>query len=39
MKKNTNEAKSFYEKALEIKPNEEYPKTKIEKINSVLKFD
>lgn len=30
------EAKSFYEKALEVKPNEEYPKTKIEKINSIL---
>ena len=30
------EAISFYEKALEIKPNEEYPKTKIEKIKSIL---
>ena len=34
--KKYSEAKSFYEKALEIKPNEEYPKTKIEKIKSIL---
>jgi dipeptidase len=30
------EAKSLYEKALEIKPNENYPKEKIDKINSIL---
>jgi hypothetical protein len=30
------EAKSFYEKALTLKPNEVYPKTKIEKLNSIL---
>ena len=30
------EAKSFYEKALVIKPNENYPKEKIDKINSIL---
>ncbi len=30
------EAKSLYEKALKIRPNEEYPKNKIEKINSIL---
>ncbi|MBK7630916.1 MAG: C69 family dipeptidase [Ignavibacteriales bacterium] len=30
------EAKSFYEKALELKPGEEYPRIKIEKIKSVL---
>jgi hypothetical protein len=30
------EAKSFYEKALTIKPNENYPKEKLEKINSIL---
>jgi hypothetical protein len=30
------EAKSLYEKALTFKPTEEYPKSKIEKINSVL---
>lgn len=30
------EAKSFYEKALAIKPDEVYPKTKIEQINSIL---
>jgi dipeptidase len=34
--KKYNEAKSFYEKALTLKPNEEYPKTKIEKIKSIL---
>jgi dipeptidase len=30
------DAKSFYEKALTYKPSEEYPKNKIEKINSIL---
>jgi dipeptidase len=30
------EAKSLYEKALKIRPNEGYPKNKIEKINSIL---
>lgn len=30
------DAKSFYEKALELKSGEEYPKSKIEKINSIL---
>lgn len=34
--KKYSEAKSLYEKALEIKPDEEYPKTKIEKIKSIL---
>lgn len=30
------DAKSLYERALTYKPSEEYPKTKIEKINSIL---
>ena len=30
------DAKSLYEKALVLKPGEEYPKNKIDKINSVL---
>jgi len=30
------DAKSLYEKALTYKPSEEYPKNKIEKINSIL---
>lgn len=30
------DAKSFYEKALVLKPGENYPKNKIEKINSIL---
>ncbi len=34
--KKYDEAKSFYEKALVIKPNETYPKEKIDKINSIL---
>ena len=34
--KKYDEAKSFYEKALVIKPNENYPKEKIDKINSIL---
>jgi len=34
--KKYSEAKSLYEKALTFKPTEEYPKSKIEKINSVL---
>ncbi|MBE0551892.1 MAG: C69 family dipeptidase [Ignavibacterium sp.] len=34
--KKYSEAKSLYEKALEIKPNEEYPKTKVEKIITIL---
>lgn len=34
--KKYSEAKSFYEKALVIKPNEKYPKEKIDKINSIL---
>lgn len=35
-KKKYSDAKSLYEKALSYKPSEEYPKNKIEKINSVL---
>jgi hypothetical protein len=35
--KEYSEAKSYYEKALKFKPNEEYSKIKIEKINSILK--
>jgi hypothetical protein len=34
--KKYSEAKSFYEKALVVKPNESYPKEKIDKINSIL---
>ena len=34
--KNYVDAKSFYEKALTLKPNEAYPKSKIEKINYIL---
>ncbi len=34
--KKYSEAKSFYEKALVVKPNENYPKEKIDKINSIL---
>ncbi len=34
--KKYSEAKSFYEKALAVKPNENYPKEKIDKINSIL---
>ena len=34
--KKYSEAKSFYEKAIVIKPNETYPKEKIDKINSIL---
>lgn len=36
VEKKYSEAKSFYQKALEIKPNEVYPKQKIEKIESIL---
>jgi hypothetical protein len=36
VEKKYSEAKSFYQKALEIKPNEDYPKQKIEKIESIL---
>ena len=34
--KKYDEAKAFYEKALIFKPNENYPKEKIDKINSIL---
>jgi hypothetical protein len=34
--KKYSDAKLHYEKALSFKPLEEYPKTKIEKINSIL---
>ncbi|MCU0365491.1 MAG: C69 family dipeptidase, partial [Ignavibacteriaceae bacterium] len=36
VEKKYSEAKSFYQKALEIKPSEVYPKQKIEKIESIL---
>lgn len=36
VEKKYNEARSFYQKALEIKPGEDYPKQKIEKIESIL---
>jgi predicted negative regulator of RcsB-dependent stress response len=34
--KKYSEAKVFFEKALTIKPSENYPKEKIDKINSIL---
>jgi len=34
--KKYSEAKLFYEKALTLKPDEEYPRKRLDKINSVL---